>query len=1108
MTHGHSEIDVAPQRHRPLPPAPARREHTRLRTTEAFIKTYGIVHPGRAVRVRPRPAARRRCTTSQQKLGAVFFETAGWERPFWYESNAGLLERVRRRGDAARARVGLPLVEPDHQRRAPRDARARRHRRPVGVRDLRHRGPGRARRRAAHLRRAVRRRRRQGHLHAGARRQGRLPLRPHRDAARRRPLPGGHRRRARHGRPQVVHRPAARRRRRPRRPTSPTTSPRSGCGARGPATSSARSPPPTSRDEGFGFAHLPRASRSGGVDGARLADLLRRRARLGALRRRWSDGAPAVGRCCSRPGGRTAPCRSASASTAPPAGIEKGYRAYGSELDAERTIVEAGMQRPKVKAADFVGREAYLAQREAAPQTVLCTLTVDDHTSASGVKRYMLGGEPILTRDGGTLTDGHGHHPYVTTAGSAPSLGKHVLMAYLPPDAGRRSATQLAVSYMEELYPVTVGSVDATPLFDPDQRADAADGSMTDVLVCVKRVPDSSGEVVLTDDAQAVDGRYAGFTISAARGVRRRARHPGRRRRPAGQATVLTLGDDGRRRAAARRAGRRLHRGDALVEADAVDASARPTSPARSPRWSGRTRPTGTRYDLVLLGNDAADTGDFQVGIRLAYAARPAGRQRRRDRLEVADGVVDRAGRRARTAPRPTEVPLPAVVTVLRGRRRAALPDVPGRMKAKKVPDRGAHAAAPSRRGRPGAAARCRRRRRARSDPRRGPRRPRAAVVDLFEKLGVLPDDPGAGRDRRRDGAAVEVSLETLTFARTLSAERRRRAGRRRRRRRPARAGALAAAARRRTASRDGPPRRRRRRSRRTPAPAWAAAVAGRARRPPGRWSSWPPAPPAATRCWPTSAARLGVPMAANVVGLRRPRRRSSVTRQVVGGSALEEMRARRAPGASSPSPATPSRPSAGGEPGAAERRRARPRSPRPTWSRAWCRASEPAADQSGGLKSARVVVGAGRGAGGPDGFGDRARSWPSCSAARSASRAWSPASAGARTTSRSARPAAGSPRTLYIAVRHQRRHPALGRLRVCQDHPRDQHRRRGADGDQGDVRRDRRHARGRAGDQRGAEAPPRLSPGSVVVHETPRCRPPRWGISWTTIPPRRPGEA
>ncbi|MGI9157269.1 MAG: hypothetical protein ACR2FG_11630, partial [Marmoricola sp.] len=146
--------------------------------------------------------------------------------------------------------------------------------------------------------------------------------------------------------------------------------------------------------------------------------------------------------------------------------IEKGYRAYGAELDAERSIVEASMQRPKVKAADFVGKETYLKQREEAPATVLCTLSVDDHTSASGVKRYMLGGEPIMTRDGGMLTDAHGHHPYVTTAGSAPSLGKHLLMVYLPPDQAT-IGNQLAVSYMEELYPVTVAAVDATPPLDP-----------------------------------------------------------------------------------------------------------------------------------------------------------------------------------------------------------------------------------------------------------------------------------------------------------------------------------------------------------------------------------------------------------------------------------------------------------------------------------------------------------------------------------------------------------------------------------------------------------------------------------------------------------------
>jgi len=124
------------------------------------------------------------------------------------------------------------------------------------------------------------------------------------------------------------------------------------------------------------------------------------------------------------------------------------------------------MQRPKVTAADFVGREAYLKQREEEPRTVLCTLTVEDHTSRSGMKRYMLGGEPILTKDGGELVDDHGHRPYVTSAGSAPSLGKHVLMAYLPP-AEAVVGNELTVSYMEELYPVTVGSADATALFDP-----------------------------------------------------------------------------------------------------------------------------------------------------------------------------------------------------------------------------------------------------------------------------------------------------------------------------------------------------------------------------------------------------------------------------------------------------------------------------------------------------------------------------------------------------------------------------------------------------------------------------------------------------------------
>ena len=96
------------------------------------------------------------------------------------------------------------------------------------------------------------------------------------------------------------------------------------------------------------------------------------------------------------------------------------------------------MSGPKVKDDDFVGRDAHLRHREEEPATTLCTLTVDDHTSASGVKRYMLGREPIQTRAGEPLTDAKGRRSYVTSAGAGPSVGKHLLMAYLPPRAGGR----------------------------------------------------------------------------------------------------------------------------------------------------------------------------------------------------------------------------------------------------------------------------------------------------------------------------------------------------------------------------------------------------------------------------------------------------------------------------------------------------------------------------------------------------------------------------------------------------------------------------------------------------------------------------------------------
>jgi glycine cleavage system aminomethyltransferase T len=147
--------------------------------------------------------------------------------------------------------------------------------------------------------------------------------------------------------------------------------------------------------------------------------------------------------------------------------LEKGYRAHGNELDLEHDLVQAGMARPNVKDADFVGRDAYLKQRTEDPVRVLCTLTVDDPTSSTGVKRYMMGREPITTRDGAPLVDDTGTRSYVTSAGSGPSVGRHLLMAYLPPEHARVGA-ELAVEYFGETYPVTVAVAGSTPLFDPE----------------------------------------------------------------------------------------------------------------------------------------------------------------------------------------------------------------------------------------------------------------------------------------------------------------------------------------------------------------------------------------------------------------------------------------------------------------------------------------------------------------------------------------------------------------------------------------------------------------------------------------------------------------
>jgi glycine cleavage system aminomethyltransferase T/glycine/D-amino acid oxidase-like deaminating enzyme len=150
--------------------------------------------------------------------------------------------------------------------------------------------------------------------------------------------------------------------------------------------------------------------------------------------------------------------------------IEKGYRLMGAELESEYNPVEAGLSRPRLKRVEFIGKEALVKAREEDPAAILCTLTMEDHVSPRDrIKRYPTGREPITLSDGGRIVDRKGRPSYVTTAGAGPSFGKFLLMAYLPPEHAVIDK-DLAVMYMNELYPVKVAVAGSTPLFDPDDK--------------------------------------------------------------------------------------------------------------------------------------------------------------------------------------------------------------------------------------------------------------------------------------------------------------------------------------------------------------------------------------------------------------------------------------------------------------------------------------------------------------------------------------------------------------------------------------------------------------------------------------------------------------
>ncbi|HSG15012.1 MAG TPA: FAD-dependent oxidoreductase [Anaerolineae bacterium] len=465
MTEGSSEIDIHASDVARFYDYSRSKKHITARTSEGFNKTYGIVHPreqwesNRQVRVSP-------FFEREQALGAVFFETVGWERPQWYESNKSLLDeyadQVLERPHEWDARWWSPIISAEHL--AMRDRGAIVDLTAFAIFDIT--GPGALdyiqKMTVNQMNVAIGRAVYTPLLNAHGGFKADLTI-MRRSANDFRIVTGG----GDGGRDKKwfldnlpddgsVH-------------FVDMTSALCTVGLWGPH---ARDVLASVTEDDVSHSGFPFATAKDiAIDGIPCWAL--RISYVGELGweiytamehglKLW-DTLWAAGRQYG-----IVPAGIGVYGTS--ARIEKGYRLMSAELDGEYNPVEAGLDRPKVKRDDFIGRQAYLQARDEEPAAVLCTLAVDDHASASGQERYMQGREPILTPDGDPIVDRKGRRSYVTSAGTGPSVGKHILMAYLPPDYAREG-TKLSVEYMAESYPVTVAVVGSRPLFDPaDER--------------------------------------------------------------------------------------------------------------------------------------------------------------------------------------------------------------------------------------------------------------------------------------------------------------------------------------------------------------------------------------------------------------------------------------------------------------------------------------------------------------------------------------------------------------------------------------------------------------------------------------------------------------
>ena len=149
--------------------------------------------------------------------------------------------------------------------------------------------------------------------------------------------------------------------------------------------------------------------------------------------------------------------------------MEKSLRLQNADLLTEYNLLEADLARPKAKEADFCGKAANVAHRALPHQVAkLCTLTMEANVDSKGVTRYPVGTSPILDPvTGEGIVDTLGRRSFTTSMAYGPTIGKSIMLAYLPHDKAVEG-NLFEIEYFDERYPVRVAGVGYKPLYDPE----------------------------------------------------------------------------------------------------------------------------------------------------------------------------------------------------------------------------------------------------------------------------------------------------------------------------------------------------------------------------------------------------------------------------------------------------------------------------------------------------------------------------------------------------------------------------------------------------------------------------------------------------------------